>query len=125
MINNFLEDTEEAIRNSGHRVKDIVFIGSEKTGHQCSWRTFRKIANKSYYSVDVADDLMIVFRDRQYMYRHSDGFIESWEYLVPFKHPETRHRIRRVIWKHPVVALNNTRALEELNLDMGNEGEKE
>jgi len=37
---NLLEETKEAIKGSGHKVKDILFIGSEETGHNCTWKEF-------------------------------------------------------------------------------------
>ena len=34
---NLLEETQEAIIDSGHTVKDIIFIGSKVSGHSCTW----------------------------------------------------------------------------------------
>ena len=47
---NLLKETKEAIRASGHRIGDIVFIGSEDSGHECSWGEFEFLADKEYDS---------------------------------------------------------------------------
>ena len=34
---NLLEETQDAIIDSGHTAKDIIFIGSKSSGHTCTW----------------------------------------------------------------------------------------
>lgn len=66
-MTNFLEETKTDIEKSGHQTSDIVFIGSEKSGHQCSWDEFCLLANREYDSgyggQEVSSDLIIVFSD--------------------------------------------------------------
>lgn len=45
---NLLEETLEAITESGHLPADIVFIGSLETGHRCTWPEFEVLANIEY-----------------------------------------------------------------------------
>lgn len=89
---NLLKETREAIKESGHCATDIVFIGSEKSGHQCTWEQFCALADKEYddgYGASkVATDLVIVFSDGQKMWRGEYDGSEWWEHSRPFKIPE-------------------------------------
>ena len=42
---NLLAETINAIHGSGHYIKDIVFIGSEQSGHRCTWKRFKELAD--------------------------------------------------------------------------------
>ncbi len=91
---NFLQETERAIIGSGHRVKDIVFIGTEG-GLACSWARFREMANveydNSYGAQEVDAGLKIVFADQEYLSRGEYDGSEWWEHCRPVKIPtETR-----------------------------------
>lgn len=98
---NLLEETREAITNSGHTESDIVFIGSEKTGHQCTWDEFCVIANveydEGYGAAEVAQDLIIVFSDGQKLWRGEYDGSEWWEHSTLFKQPEASLPIHRLI----------------------------
>ena len=88
---NLLHETKEAIASSGHTEADIVFIGSEKSGHQCSWDEFCALADveydESYGAAKVAQDLVVVFSDGQKLSRGECDGAEWWEYSKPFKRP--------------------------------------
>jgi hypothetical protein len=92
-----LKETVEAIGRSGHKVDDIIFIGSEKTGHSCTWKEFEKLADKEYDkgfgSSQVAQDLIIVFSDNAKMWRGEYDGSEWWEYSTPFKMPNEKKTI--------------------------------
>ena len=64
---NLLEETKEAIKNSGHTISDIIFIGSENKGYSCEWELFEILANRDYdesFGINqVEEDLIIVFSD--------------------------------------------------------------
>ena len=68
-MDNLLKETKEAIKKSGHKIEDILFIGSEKSGHSCTWEEFEKLADVEYdggYGAsEVAQDLIIVFKEMQ------------------------------------------------------------
>ena len=93
-----LQETLDAINKSGHKVDDIIFIGSEETGHQCSWQEFEELADREYDSgygsSEVAEDLIIVFSDNNKMWR--GGYNEWWEYSTPFKMPKEKKSISRL-----------------------------
>lgn len=97
---NLLEETLEDIELSGHEVEDISFIGSEKTGHQCTWEEFKVLADHvyidSYGATKVARDLVIVFSDGQKMWRGNFDGREWWEYSVPFKVPAVQKFIKNL-----------------------------
>lgn len=97
-ITNLLHETKKAIATSGHTETDIVFIGSEETGHQCTWPEFCVLAdveyNAGYGTAEVAQDLIIVFSDGAQMWRDEDAGREWWAFATPFKHPPESKPIR-------------------------------
>lgn len=99
---NFLQETIEAIQKSGHSPDQIVFIGSELSGHQCSWAEFQALADVEYDegptgAVSVASDLIIVFGDGQKLWREEFDSAEWWVYQTPFKVPASSRQIKRLI----------------------------
>ncbi|MFA6066909.1 MAG: hypothetical protein WC707_07035 [Candidatus Babeliaceae bacterium] len=99
-MTNLLEETKEAIKDSGHKIKDIIFIGSEETGHQCTWNEFLKIADIQYDSgfggQEIAEDLIIVFSDGSKMWRGEYDGSEWWNYSTPFKMPKEKLSIKKL-----------------------------
>ena len=97
---NFLKETKDAIKLSGHNENDVIFIGSEKSGHQCTWDEFCKIADFEYdngYGAQmVAKDLIFVFKDGQKMWRSEYDGSEWWEYSTKFNKCEESHPIIRL-----------------------------
>jgi hypothetical protein len=98
---NLLQETKEVIALSGHTETDIVFIGSEKSGHQCTWAEFCVLADVEYSAdfgaAEVAQDLIIVFADGQKLWRGEYDGSEWWEYPKPFQRPEVSVPIRRLV----------------------------
>lgn len=98
---NLLKETLEAIESSGHNVNEIVFIGSEETGHECSWEEFCELANIEYDegfgAAEVAQDLVVVFSDGQKLWRSEYDGSEWWEHSKPFIRPETAFPIKSVV----------------------------
>jgi hypothetical protein len=79
---NLLTETMESIETSGHEPSQIIFIGSEISGHCCTWDQFKELADKDYDAgfgaAKVADDLKIVFSDGSSMSRREyDGSPEA------------------------------------------------
>ena len=97
---NLLEETIEDIKESGHNISDIIFIGSESSGHCCSWDEFKPMANIDYDSgfgaQEIASDLIIVFSDDSKMWRHEYDGSEHWNYSKPFTMPVSRLKMTRV-----------------------------
>jgi hypothetical protein len=105
-MTNLLKETKEAIASSGHTPTDIVFIGSEASGHCCTWEQFRHLADREYSdgygAAEVATDLIIVFSDGQKMWRGEYDGSEWWEFSTPFKQPDKSLPISNLfggLWK--------------------------
>ena len=100
---NLLEETKEAIKNFGQDISNIIFIGSQESGHECSWELFEVLANREYDSgyggQEVAEDLIIVFKDGTRMLRGEYDGSEWWECLKPFSRPKEFHQIRSLFPK--------------------------
>lgn len=98
---NLLKETKAAIEFSGHKSEQITFIGSEESGHQCTWEEFIVLADKNYDAgfgaQEVAKDLIIVFDDGQKMWRGEYDGSEWWEYSTPFTRPEKSKKIKNLI----------------------------
>lgn len=97
---NLLAETLRDIAKSGHTPDDIVFIGSRKSGHHCSWDEFTHLADieydGGYGAQEVASDLEIVFRDGGGMWRTEYDGSEGWEYHRPFVMPQDAKPIKRL-----------------------------
>ena len=98
---NLLTETIKDIKTSGHAIKDIVFIGSESSGHCCNWDEYKVVANIGYDSgygaQEVAKDLIIVFSDGSQMWRHEYDGSENWDYSLPFIMPEVKKTLTKVM----------------------------
>lgn len=97
---NLLKETKETIAASGHTEADIVFIGSEESGHECTWDEFCLLADVEYDdgfgAQEVAEDLIIVFSDGQKLWRDEYDGSEGWMYSTQFKRPEKALPITRL-----------------------------
>ena len=113
---NLLEETVDAITHSGHTEKDIVFIGSFGSGHECSWVEFKVLADVEYdngYGASaVATDLRIVFSGGQQMWRGEYDGSEWWEYSTPFVKGEKKKKITRLFIRDDQVGW---KTLEEIH----------
>lgn len=103
---NFLKETMEAIELSGRTPEQIVFIGSERSGHECTWQEFLSLADFNYLPghsavCTVAKDLIIVFSDGQKMWRGYYDDAEWWEYSTPFVRPSEKKPINSLSVKSP------------------------
>ena len=98
---NLLQETIGDIKQSGHSPEEIIFIGSEESGHSCTWAEFQKIADVEYDNgfgcQEVASDLVIVFSDGAKMWRHEYDGSEEWHYSRPFVMPAEQKPIARLI----------------------------
>ena len=90
---NLLKETKYASAETGFETSDIIFIGSEESGHQCTWDHFCVLADREqdngFCAQEVATDLIIVFRDGSRLYRSEYDGAEGWVYSAKFKVPET------------------------------------
>lgn len=83
-MTNLLNETEQAIRDSGHAIKDVEFVGSADGVFRSNWRQFRAIANVEYDSgyggAEVPTDLIVQFTDGRKMWRGEYDGSEWWKY---------------------------------------------
>ena len=99
-MTNLLKETITAIEDSGHDVRDIVFIGSVVSGYSCTWAEFLLLAdieyNNGFGAQEVAHDLAIVFRDGSTMWRNEYDGSEWWEYSKPVEIPNEQKQISKL-----------------------------
>lgn len=91
-----LTETLEAINDSGHTPEQIIFIGSEATGHRCTWVEFMQLSNLEYpteHDPGIGLDLVVVFNDGKKLWRQVNDGIEQWVYDKPFIMPKQSHAI--------------------------------
>ena len=81
---NLLEETIEAIEQSGHKISDVMFIGSNDGKYRMKWDKFKEKADFYYDSLfgsqKIAVDLIIYFYDNTYITRGEYDGAEWWEY---------------------------------------------
>ncbi len=98
---NLLRETKAAIKKSGHAIGDIVFIGSRKSGHCCTWKEYCRLADIEYDNglgeQQVASDLIVCFRDGGAMWRAERDGAEEWAFAKPFSMPKRRKAIFRLV----------------------------
>lgn len=84
---NFLQETKQAVKESGHKQADVMFIGSKDGEYRMDWKKFCKNADfeydEGYGSPHIAIDLIIYFTDHTYIVRNEYDGSEWWEYNVP------------------------------------------
>ena len=103
-MTNLLKETLQDIEYFGHKVQDIVFIGSIDSGYSCTWAEFLVLADIEYYSgfggQKVATDLTIVFRDGGTMWRSEYDGSEWWAYSKPAEIPKEQKKDFETYWRN-------------------------
>lgn len=97
-----LEETIKAIIHSNHKPEDIIFIGSEVSGHSCTWEEFKALCENHPESKVIDEfpwDLIIVFSDGIKMDRANldRGDADYWRYQMPFVKPDELKPITKLI----------------------------
>jgi hypothetical protein len=86
-MTNFLKETQKAIKNSGHSIDDVVFVGSRNGEYRLTWSEFVKMAdfeyNLGYGAQHIATDLIVYFADGDHMWRGEYDGLEWWVYMEP------------------------------------------
>ncbi len=93
-MTNFLKETLEAIKNSGHAVEDIAWIGSFIGDEYCSWDEFTQLADREYDG-GVRYDLVVVFKDGTWLERWEDDMGEGWSYKYT---PVLKRNAKKLSW---------------------------
>ena len=94
---NLLEETKKELGWAGQSCEDIIFIGSLKSGHSCTWEEFTALADEEYHNgygtSEVALDLVILFKDGGRLYREEYDGSEWWIYQPPVDIPQDTKKI--------------------------------
>jgi hypothetical protein len=97
---NLLNETKEDMAKAGYTPEQIVFIGSQRSGHCCTWAEFELLANfeydAGYGGSEIPEDLIIVFSDGSWMERGEYDGSEWWEFRHPFVMPAETEPINRI-----------------------------
>ena len=84
---NFKEETIEAIEESGHKLEDVMFVGSSDGKYRITINKFLEISDfdydDGYGSAAIATDLIVYFKDSSYITRGEYDGSEWWEYNKP------------------------------------------
>lgn len=90
----------QVIDESDHTPWDIVYIGCSR-GYSCTWEQFEVLADVEYDngfgSANIPMDLVIVFKDQEYLTRGEYDGSEWWNHIKPFEIPEARFPITKVV----------------------------
>lgn len=100
-MKNLLAETLKVIHDFGRSPCEIVYIGSNRTGHRCTWDEFMQLADepydRGYGSAQVATDLILLFADGSWMERAEYDGAEWWEFKqtpkIPLAEPLPIHRV--------------------------------
>jgi len=99
---NFLEETIYEIKHLGLKIPDIIFIGSQESGHSCTWKEFRKLAKVGYNNLSKYHkhqpglDLIIVFKNGARMYLYKTDISISWYCTKIFRKPKNQLKIKKL-----------------------------
>lgn len=117
MEDTLLDETLEEIARSKHTPEDIIFIGSQQSGHRCTWGQFSELAifeyDSGYGAQKVAFDLIIVFSDGTFMKRGEYDGSEYWSYGKPFVEPQNIKAITSLFVKAEQVGWKTLEAINE------------
>lgn len=98
-MGNLLEETIYSIEKCGHKIEDVIFIGSLESGHACrDWNHFKELADFEYDSgygaQHIAEDLIIAFSNGSHMWRYEYDGSECWQYTKPVQIPKTSKEVK-------------------------------
>ena len=81
---NLLKETENALKMFNKKPSDIDWIGSEDGKYVINWEQFKNLAASIDYDAgfgaqEIARDLVVVFKDSDWLIRDEYDGAESWE----------------------------------------------
>ena len=81
---NLLKETENVLKMFNKKPSDIDWIGSEDGKYVINWEQFKNLAasidyNAGFGSQEIARDLVVVFKDGDWLVRDEYDGAESWE----------------------------------------------
>jgi len=94
-MTNLYVETIHAITRAGFTLDDIAYIGTDPSAsgphYSCSWKKFKTLANREYDSgwgsAKVAYDLVIIFKNGDWLERGEYDGSEWWELKRVLKVP--------------------------------------
>ena len=110
---NLLQETLVFLLHYGYTLQDLIFLGSEQTGHSCTWEEFCILADIKYDKgqspQEIACDLIIVFADGAIVRRIEYDGAEKWKLTRPFVMSAEKKPISKLISEE------GWQTLEEIN----------
>ena len=80
---NFKRETLEAIERSRHTIEDVMFIGSSDGKYRMTMDKFLQVSDfeydDGYGAPEIAQDLIIYFKDKTYITRGEYDGSEWWQ----------------------------------------------
>lgn len=105
-MTNLLKETKGVLELYKQLPSNIIFIGSQESGHSCTWKEFELLADQEYDAgygaAKVALDLIIIFQNGSRLDRREYDGSEWWEFQTPFKTPTEQKPITTLFsegWK--------------------------
>ena len=81
---NFRKETLDAIKDSNHKIEDVMFVGSYDGKYRMDINKFLEKSDfeydDGYGSSEIATDLIVFFHDKTYLSRWEYDGSEGWEY---------------------------------------------
>ena len=83
-MTNLLEETEYALKQYNKKPSDIDWIGSKDGKYAIDWKQFENLAasidyNSDFGAQEIACDLVVVFKDGDWLSRYEYDGSEAWE----------------------------------------------
>jgi len=82
---NFKEETIEKIKESGYKLEDVMFVGSNDGKLRINIEKFLEISDfeydSGYGSAEISGCLIVYFNDKSYLARDEYDGSEWWEYV--------------------------------------------
>lgn len=86
---NLKDETIEAIKDSGHELSDVMFVGTNDGKERVSIDRFLRMSDfvydNSYGSGEIRYNLIVYFKDNSILTRLEYDGSEEWEF-IPLKH---------------------------------------
>jgi hypothetical protein len=100
-IINLLEETVAVIKNNGHSVNDVLYVGNMDASLRIDWATAEHVLNvdydRDYGSQKIAKDLVVRFNDGGFLSRREYDGAEWWAFAPPFIPSEHPRKFRLVM----------------------------
>ena len=95
-MTNLLEETLKVLKYLQIDEEEVAWVGSDNGAYAIPWGDFKKIASKTNYDggyggQEIAEDLVVVFKDNSWLERQEYDGSEWWSYK---KAPERQKKAK-------------------------------